>query len=92
MLTAISSGVTGHGPFQLLLSSAAKVVFVWNLDDCNWTWPGFSPLHLISSPWQVFQTSILQAWRNCVFADLCKREGFRGIQDGFSFVLTGRAL
>ena len=30
-----------------------------------------------------FQTSILQAWQNSVFAELCKREGFRGIQDGF---------
>ena len=24
----------------------------------------------------------MQAWRNSVFADLCKREGFRGLQGG----------
>ena len=82
MLAAISTGVKGHGPIHLLLSSAAKIGFVWNPDYCNWTRPGLSPLHQVSSPWQVFQTSILQAWRNFVFADLCKREGFQGLQDG----------
>ena len=82
MLAAISTGVKGHGPIHLLLTSAAKIGFIWNADACNWTRPGFAPLHLISSPWQVFQSSILQAWQNFVFADLCKREGFRGIQDG----------
>ena len=86
MLAAISTGVRGHGPIHLLLSSAAKIGFVWNPDSCSWTRPGLGPLHLISSPWQVFKFSILQAWQNCVFADLCKRAGFSGCSGRFSFV------
>ena len=80
MLSAISTGVRGHGPIHLLLASAAKIGFVWNSEECCWVRPGLGCLHMVASPWQVFQSSILQGWRNCVFTDLCKREGFRGIQ------------
>ena len=79
MLAAISTGVRGHGPIHLLLASAAKIGFVWNSDTCVWTRPGLPSLHILFSPWQVIRSSILQAWRNTVFADLCKREGFRGV-------------
>ena len=86
MLAAISTGVKGHGPIHLLLTSAAKIGFIWDADACNWTRPGLAPLHLISSPWQVFQTSILQTWRNSVFCRSLQKGRVSRSSGLFSFV------
>ena len=78
MLDSISRRVQGHGPIHLLLSSAAKIGFVWNSEECGWSTPSLYSLHLLAGPWQVKKDSILRAWQKSVSADLCKRDGFRG--------------
>ena len=83
MLDCISRGVRRHGPIHLLLASAAKIGFVWNSDACCWFRPGLRSYHLLASPKQVYKDSILRAWQNTVFANLRKREGFRGVDGSF---------
>ena len=52
MLDSISRRVQGHGPLHLLLSSAARIGFVWNSEECGWSTPSLGSLHLLAGPWQ----------------------------------------
>ena len=44
----------------------------------GWSRPGLPLLSYLAGPVQHFKTSILDAWRDKVPADLCSWEGFRG--------------
>ena len=70
MLDSIFREVQGHGPIHLLLSSAAKIGFVWNSEECGWSRPSQGSLHLLAGPWQVYKDSILRAWQKSFFAGL----------------------
>ena len=41
LLRVVSVGAPGHGPFHLLLSSAASLGFSWDSDLCVWLRAGF---------------------------------------------------
>ena len=93
MLTSISRGVQGHGPIHLSLASAAKIGFIWNLDECNWVRPGLGALHLISSPWQVFfsKPPFYRLGKIVFLLSSVKGKVFEAFRTVF-LCLTGRAL
>ena len=92
MLDSIFREVQGHGPLHLLLSSAAKIGFVWNSEECGWTRPSQGSLHLLAGPWQVFKHSILRAGQKSFFADLCKRGRASGRGCWWFFFVRSRGL
>ena len=71
-------GCPGHGPIHLLLASAAEIGFQWDPHALAWVRPGLPLLSDLAGPIQHFRAAILDAWRNRVAADLCRRKGFRG--------------
>ena len=78
LLEMVESGCPGHGPIHLLLASAAEIGFLWNPHALAWVRPGLPLLSNLAGPIQHFRAAILDAWRNRVAADLCRRKGFRG--------------
>ena len=78
MLDLISRGAQGHGPVRLLLTSAAEVGFAWDGDERGWVRSFLPPLRMMTGPIQHFYSSILDAWRFCVFAKLSERKSFFG--------------
>ena len=78
MLDLISRGAPGHGP--LLLISAAELGFAWDGGERGWMRPSLLPLRMTTGPIQHFFSSILDAWRFRVIAQLAERKGFRGVQ------------
>ena len=78
ILGMISEGCPGHGPPHLLSASAAEIGFFWDPDILALVGPGLPLLSCLAGPVQHFKAAILEAWRNKVAADLCKRKGFRG--------------
>ena len=59
------------------MASAAEIGFQWDPDALAWVRPGLPLLSNLAGPIQHFRAAILDAWRNKVAADLCKRRGFR---------------
>ena len=53
-------------------------LFRWNPDALACISPGLPLLSSLAGPLQHFKAAILDAFRNKVAADLCKRKGFRG--------------
>ena len=80
MLDLISRSAQGHGPAHLLLTSAAELGFAWNGEEKGWVRVSLLPLRMMSSPVQHFCSSIVDAWRYCVFAKLSERKGFWGAE------------
>ena len=78
LLGMVGDGCPGHGPIHLLLASAAEIGFQWDPHALAWVRPGLPLLCNLDGPIQHFRAAILDAWRNKVAADLCKRKGFRG--------------
>ena len=78
LLDMVSDGCPGHGPIHLLYCSAADIGFHWDSSALAWTRPGLPMLDNLAGPIQHFRSAILDAWRNKVALDLCKRQGFRG--------------
>ena len=78
LLEMVGSGCPGHGPIHLLLASAAEIGFQWDPHALAWVRPGLPLLSNLAGPIQHFRAAILDAWRNRVAADLCRRKGFRG--------------
>ena len=74
----VGGGCPGHGPIHLLTASAAEIGFQWDPNALAWVRPGLPLLSNLDGPIQHFRAAILDAWRNKVAADLCKRKGFRG--------------
>ena len=74
----MGDGCPGHGPRHLLLTSAAEIGFRWDPHALAWVRPGLPLLSNLAGNIQHFKAAILDAWRNKVAADLCKRKGFRG--------------
>ena len=59
-------------------ASAAEIGFVWDSHSLAWVRPGLPLLSNLAGPIQHFRAAILDAWRNKVASDLCRRQGFRG--------------
>ena len=78
LLQMVGDGCLGHGPVHLLLASAAEIGFQWDPRALAWVRPGLPLLSNLDGPIQHFRAAILDAWRNKVATDLCKRKGFRG--------------
>ena len=78
LLDMVGNGCPGHGPIHLLSASAAEIGFQWDPDALAWVRPGLPLLSNLAGPTQHFRAAILDAWRDKVTADLCKRKGFRG--------------
>ena len=77
LLEMVRDGCPGHGPIHLLSCSAADIGFRWDSSALAWTRPGLPMLDKLAGPIQHFRSAILDAWRNKVAFDLCKRKGFR---------------
>ena len=78
LLGMVGDGCPGHGPVHLLSANAAEIGFVWDPHALAWVRPGLPFLSNLAGPIQHFRAAILDAWRNKVAADLCRRKGFRG--------------
>ena len=78
LLGMVGEGCPGHGPIHLLPASAAEIGFHWDSHALAWVRPGLPLLSHLAGPIQHFRAAILDAWRNKVTSDLCKRKGFRG--------------
>ena len=78
LLDMVRDGCPGHGPIHLLSASAAEIAFLWDPHALAWVRPGLPLLSSLAGPIQHFRAAILDAWRDKVAADLCKRKGFRG--------------
>ena len=78
LLDLVSDGCPGHGPIHLLSCSAADIGFRWDSSSFAWVWPGLPMLDNLAGPIQHFRTAILDAWRNKVTTDLCRRKGISG--------------
>ena len=78
LLEMVGEGSPGHGPIHLLSASAAEMGFRWNPDALAWSGPGLPLLSNLAGPLQLLTAAILDAWRNKVAADRCRRKGFRG--------------
>ena len=78
LLDMVGGGCPGHGPIHLLSASAAEVRFQWDPHVLAWIRPGLPLLSNLAGPIQHFRAAILDAWRNKVTTDLCRRKGFRG--------------
>ena len=78
LLDMVGEGCPGHGPVHLLSASATEIGFTWDPLALAWVRPGLPLLSDLAGPIQHFRTAILDAWRNKVAADLCRRKGFRG--------------
>ena len=78
LLSLVGDGCPGHGPIHLLTASAAEIGFVWDSHSLAWVRPGLPLLSNLAGPIQHFRAAILDAWRNKVASDLCRRQGFRG--------------
>ena len=78
LLEMVGDGCPGHGPIHLLSASAAEIGFLWDPHTLAWVRPGLPLLSNLAGPIQHFRAAILDAWRDKVAADLCKRKGFRG--------------
>ena len=78
LLGMVGEGCPGHGPIHLLSASAAEIGFHWDPHALAWIRPGLSLLSNLAGPIQHFRAAILDAWRNKVTSDLCRRKGFRG--------------
>ena len=78
LLELVGRWCPGHGPLHLLLASAAEIGFQWDPHALAWVRPGLPLLSNLAGPIQHFRAAILDAWRNKVAADLCRRKGFRG--------------
>ena len=76
MLDWISRGAQGHGPVHLLLVSAAELGFVWDGEEKGQVRVCLPPLRMMSCPVQHFYSSMLDAWRCCIFAKLSERKAF----------------
>ena len=76
LLAMVGDGCPGHGPIHLLSSSAADIGFRLDLVALAWVRPGLPLLSNLAGPIQHFRSTILDAWRNKVAADLCGRKGF----------------
>ena len=77
LLGMVGAGCPGHGPLHLLSASAAENGFHWDSHALAWVRPGLPLLSHLAGPFQHFRAAILDAWRNKVTSDLCKRKGFR---------------
>ena len=78
LLAMVHEGCPGHGPVHLLSASAAEIGFQWDPHALAWVRPGLPLLSNLAGPFQHFKAALLDAWRNRVAADLCRRKGFRG--------------
>ena len=78
LLEMVGEGCPGHGPIHLLFASAAEIGFRWYPDALAWVRPGLPPLSNLAGPDQHYKAAILDAWRDKVSLDLCRRKGFRG--------------
>ena len=63
---------------HLLLISAAEIGFAWDGGERGSVRPSLPPLRMMTGPIQHFFSSILDAWRFRVFAQLAERKGFLG--------------
>ena len=78
LLEMVSEGGPGHGPLHLLSASAAEIGFRWDPLAPAWSRHGLPLLSNLAGPVQQFLAALLDAWRNKIAADLCRRHGFRG--------------
>ena len=78
LLEMVGNGCPGHGPIHLLSASAAEIGFQWDPHALAWVRPGLPLLSNLAGPIQHFRSAILDAWRNKVAADHCRRKGCRG--------------
>ena len=83
----IGEGCPGHGPLHLLSASAAEMGFRWDPGALAWSRLGIPQLSNLAGPLQHFKAAILDAWRNEVTSDLCRRKGVRGAGRGRGEVL-----
>ena len=80
MLDLVSRGAQGHGLVHLLLISAAEQSFAWDGNEHGRVLVSLPPLRMMAGPIQHFRSAILEAWRFHVFARLCERKGFWGVE------------
>ena len=78
VLDMVGEGCPAHGPIHLLSASAAEIGIQWDPRALAWVRPGLPLLSNLAGPIQHFKAALLDAWRNRVAADLCRRNGFRG--------------
>ena len=79
ILEHVAGRCLGHGPVHVLVESAAEIGFVWSLELVGWAREGLPVLSNLAGPVQHFWSAVLEGWRSKVSADLCAREGFRGV-------------
>ena len=91
MLAAISTGVKGHGPIHLLLSSAAKIGLVWNSDSCSWTRPGWDLCTSFPVPGSFLNLPSCRLGKTVYLLTSVKGRVF-GVFRKVFLCLTGRAL
>ena len=80
LLDLISRGGPWPCSVHLLLISAAELGFAWDGGVRGWVRLSLPPLGMMTGPIQHFFSSILDAWRLRVFAQLAERKGFRCVQ------------
>ena len=85
MLDLISQG---HGPVTLLLISAAELGFAWDGEEKGWVRVSLPPLRMMSGPTQHSYSSILDAWRYCIFPSYTSEMAFGSCVCGFSRLFT----
>ena len=76
LLEMVGEGCPGHGPIHLLSTNAAEIGFRWDPLALAWVRPGLPFLSSLAGPIQHFKAAIIDAWRNKVAADLCRRKRF----------------
>ena len=76
LLEMVGEGCLGHGPFHLLVASAAEIGFRWDPLTLAWSRPGLPLLSNLAGPVQHFSAAILDASRNKAAADLLWSGGF----------------
>ena len=77
LLELINGGAPGHGPFHLLMRSAAEIGSRWCSDEFCWIRPALPRLPMVDGLLQHFKNAVVDAWRDCNSADLCRRNRVR---------------
>ena len=78
LMDLVASGLTGHGPVHLLISSASQLGFAWGSQEEGWLRPGLPPLRMLAGPYQHFRNALFSSWRGLAAYILTSRKGFRG--------------
>ena len=92
LLEMVGEGCPGHGPIHLLSASAAEVGFHWDPLPLAWVRPGLALLSNLAGPIQHFRAAILDAWRDKVTTDLCRRMGVSGVVLFLTFMILCSSL